>query len=164
MLWQTVSKEYSGGHRSRSPDHRFLRVRTFELARRGAGRGGARQTFLTDVDALIEVGGVVFRVALGDAGALSVGVFGLLGARGHNGHRGDQDAECAKGTAGAQAPRLIPLISHRYLPETPNEADNPVFPVYRSDAIHYGIDLADYFEFVGYNKRPWPDQIKHIPF
>ena len=145
MPWQTVSKESAGRHRSRSPDHRFLRVRTFELARRRAGRNGARQTLLTDIDALIELGGVILRVVLGDAGALSVGVFRLLGAGAHDGRGCDQEAECAKGTAGAQAPRLIPLISHRYLPETANETGNPVFSVYQSDVIHYGTDVADYF-------------------
>lgn len=44
------------------------------------------------------------------------------------------------------APRLIPLIGHRYLPETPHAAGNPVFSVMQSDVIHYGVDLADYFE------------------
>jgi hypothetical protein len=120
----------------------------------------------TDVNALIELGGVVFRVAPGDAGALSVGVFGLLGTRGHHGHHGGQGAERAKGTAEAQASRLVPLISHCYLPETRMKPGNPVFSVYRSDVIYYRTDLANYFEgqLVGCNKRPWPDQIKHIPF
>jgi hypothetical protein len=63
------------------------------------------------------------------------------------------------------APKLIPLFSHRYLPETPHESGNPVFPVYQSDVIYYGADLAHYFkrEF-GSSDRPWPDRIKHIPF
>ena len=63
------------------------------------------------------------------------------------------------------APKLIPLVSHRYLPAEPHEAGNPVFSVYQSDIIHYGADLADYFEreFVD-PSRPLPDQIKHIRF
>jgi len=72
-------------------------VCTLQLARGGASRGGARQTLLTDVDALIELGGVVFRVALGDAGALSVGVFGLLGAGGHGKCYRDHYIASAKG-------------------------------------------------------------------
>ena len=66
----------------------------------------------------------------------------------------------------ARAPKLIPLIGHRYLPEQPHEAGNPVFSVYQSDVIHYGTDLADYFEreFIGWESRPWPDHIKYIPF
>ncbi len=66
----------------------------------------------------------------------------------------------------SNAPKLIPLISHRYLPENPHEAGNPVFSIFHSDVIYYGADLADYFEreFIGWNQRPWPDQIKYIPF
>jgi hypothetical protein len=66
----------------------------------------------------------------------------------------------------ARAPKLIPLFNHRYLPEEPHEAGNPVFSVYQSDVIYYGTDLTDYFEreFTGWHCRPWPDQIKHIRF
>jgi len=45
----------------------------------------------------------------------------------------------------ANAPRLIPILSHRYLPDEPNLAGNPVFSVYQTDIIHYGYDLASYF-------------------
>ena len=66
----------------------------------------------------------------------------------------------------ARAPKLIPLISHRYLPEEPHEPGNPVFSVYQADVIHYGADLTDYFEreFAGWSHRPWPDHIKYIRF
>jgi hypothetical protein len=66
----------------------------------------------------------------------------------------------------SRAPKLIPLFAHRYLPEAPHEAGNPVFSVYQSDVIYYGANLADYFEreFAGWNSRSWPNQIKHIPF
>lgn len=65
----------------------------------------------------------------------------------------------------ASAPKLIPLISHRYLPAEPNEAGNPVFSVYQSDVIYYGTDLVDYFdrEF-GDPNRPLPHPAKRIPF
>jgi hypothetical protein len=63
------------------------------------------------------------------------------------------------------APRLIPLVSHRYLPAEPHEAGNPVFSVYQSDVIYYGADLADYFEReFGDPRRPLPQHIKHVPF
>ena len=45
-----------------------------------------------------------------------------------------------------EAPRLIPLLGHRFLPETPNEAGNPVFSMYGFDTIYYGANLAQYFE------------------
>src|SRR5262245_57554368 len=66
----------------------------------------------------------------------------------------------------SRASKLIPLIGHRYVPEQPHEAGNPVFSVFHSDVIYYGANLADYFEreFMGWNYRPWPDQVKHIPF
>lgn len=65
----------------------------------------------------------------------------------------------------SRAPKLIPLIGHRYLPEQPNETGNPVFSIYGVDAIYYGANLTDYFEreFTGWNK-PWPAKIKYIPF
>jgi hypothetical protein len=64
------------------------------------------------------------------------------------------------------APKLIPLITDRYLPEQPREAGNPVFSILHSDAICYGVDLLDYFEreFKGWHHRPWPNQIKYIAF
>jgi hypothetical protein len=66
----------------------------------------------------------------------------------------------------SHAPRLIPLIGHRYLPELPHETGNPVFSVFGVDAICYGANLSDYFEreFTGYSSRPWPTKIKSIPF
>ena len=64
------------------------------------------------------------------------------------------------------APKLIPLLSHRYLPEEPREPGNPVLSVVYSDVICYGKNLADYFERE-FSERPgaaWPDEIKHIRF
>jgi hypothetical protein len=46
----------------------------------------------------------------------------------------------------AQAPRLIPIYGHRYLPDKPSEAGNPVLSVWQTDIMQYGHDLADYFE------------------
>jgi len=50
-------------------------------------------------------------------------------------------------------PKLIPIYSHRYIPETPQSSGNPIFSVYQMDIIYYGTDLESYFanEFE-YNK------------
>lgn len=71
-----------------------------------------------------------------------------------------------------EAPLLIPVAGHRYLPASPNEANNPVFSVYQSDIVYYGIDLQDYLEnefsyyFRGPNEFSSPrlDLPKHISF
>lgn len=44
----------------------------------------------------------------------------------------------------AEAPRLIPIAGHRYIPAEPELAGNPVFSVYQTDIIYYGSDLATY--------------------
>jgi hypothetical protein len=53
-----------------------------------------------------------------------------------------------------QAPTLIPIFSHRYLPAEPMLSGNPVFSVYQTDIIYYGDDLGTYlrceFEALAY--------------
>ena len=44
----------------------------------------------------------------------------------------------------ADAPKLIPIYGHRYIPEEPHEAGNPIFSIWQADIIHYGADLEDY--------------------
>jgi hypothetical protein len=46
----------------------------------------------------------------------------------------------------ADAPTLIPIYAHRYIPDEPAKEGNPVFSVHQSDIIHYGRDLADYLQ------------------
>jgi hypothetical protein len=46
----------------------------------------------------------------------------------------------------SEAPALIPICSHRYLPADPFEAGNPVFSVHQTDIIYYGADLMDYLQ------------------
>ncbi len=61
------------------------------------------------------------------------------------------------------APRLIPLYAHRYIPETPQEAGNPVFSIMQSDVIYYGANLTDYIaNEIGRWQQVGP--IRHIPF
>jgi hypothetical protein len=59
------------------------------------------------------------------------------------------------------APILIPVFSHRFIPAKPAEAGNPVFSVVESDVIVYGNDLAGYFhaEF----DVPLPDSSAQVP-
>jgi hypothetical protein len=64
-----------------------------------------------------------------------------------------------------QAPKMVPLVSHRYLPCEPNESGNPVFSIHQSDVIYYGADLADYFEREFGNARgPIVGPVKRIRF
>lgn len=45
-----------------------------------------------------------------------------------------------------EAPRLIPLVSRRFIPEEPKSAGNPVFSLHGQDTIYYGATLAEYFD------------------
>lgn len=79
----------------------------------------------------------------------------------------EERAQIVTAIVGA-APRLIPIIAHRYIPEDPHEAGNPVFSVMQSDVILYGADLADYFqrEFfpAPFPGRPVRKDVRYIPF
>ena len=61
----------------------------------------------------------------------------------------------------AQAPILVPIFSHRFIPARPEEAGNPVFSVVESDVIVFGNDLPGYFhaEF----DAPLPPDAAQIP-
>lgn len=63
----------------------------------------------------------------------------------------------------AKAPKLIPLFSHRFIPETPHQAGNPIFSMHGSDTIYYGANLDQYFdnEFTG---RHVIGPVTRIPF
>lgn len=67
----------------------------------------------------------------------------------------------------AAAPKLIPVCGHRYIPEAPHGAGNPVFSVYQMDVIVYGADLAHYVmrenRFNPIFDEEWPP-IKDVPF
>ncbi len=55
------------------------------------------------------------------------------------------EAQCEIAKAAFKAaPTLIPIAGHRYIPEVPHEIGNPVFSVYQTDIIYYGLDLASY--------------------
>lgn len=68
-----------------------------------------------------------------------------------------------------QAPGLIPINGHRYIPDRPNEEGNPIFSVYQTDIIYYGGDLADYLEnefsyYFGQREHRLKSEIKYIEF
>lgn len=44
-----------------------------------------------------------------------------------------------------EAPALIPICSHRYIPTEPEASGNPILSVYQTDIILYGNDLPSYF-------------------
>lgn len=69
-----------------------------------------------------------------------------------------------------QAPRLIPIAGHRYIPDAPAEAGNPIFSVYQTDIIYYGRDLFEYLEnefgdyFFGQKRYQITEPVKSIAF
>lgn len=65
-----------------------------------------------------------------------------------------------------KAPRLIHILGHRFIPDSPNEVGNPVFSVMQTDIIYYGANLYDYFqtEFLGRPHLSSGDPIKPIKF
>jgi hypothetical protein len=64
------------------------------------------------------------------------------------------------------APFMIPIFGHRYLPASPCASGNPVFSVYQTDIIYYGLDLPSYLfaEFGVPNPFPIPDSPRDIEF
>lgn len=52
------------------------------------------------------------------------------------------------------APTLVPVFAHRYLPDDPCIAGNPVLSVYQTDVIVYGRDLHSYFRAESGSKDP----------
>jgi hypothetical protein len=45
-----------------------------------------------------------------------------------------------------RVPKLIPIFSHRFIPQTPEIAGNPVFSMHGFDTIYYGANLNEYVE------------------
>jgi hypothetical protein len=64
------------------------------------------------------------------------------------------------------APKLIPILAGRFIPDSPQEAGNPVFSVHQTDIIYYGFDLEDYFrhEFNLPDRKEWPAEVRPIEF
>jgi hypothetical protein len=66
------------------------------------------------------------------------------------------------------APKLIPLMGIRYIPDEPYESGNPVFSVMGVDIIHCGANLTDWLERESgglQGQKPWPPlPLKEIRF
>jgi hypothetical protein len=77
-----------------------------------------------------------------------------------------EDAKAIAKENTSRAPRLIPIYSHRMMPDLPLQSGNPVLSVYQTDIIYYGFDLDDYFrhEFELPGRKPWPSEIRSIAF
>lgn len=76
------------------------------------------------------------------------------------------DAQLIARRAVRSAPFLAPVYGHRYIPASPCRAGNPIFSVYQTDIIYYGLDLMSYFEaeFGIPNPAPLPDAPREIAF
>lgn len=46
----------------------------------------------------------------------------------------------------AQAPMMVPVYGHRYLPAERGTFGHPVLSIWQTDIIYYGLDLADYID------------------
>lgn len=90
-------------------------------------------------------------------------VQGVLRAVEHDGHwpadwgtRPDSPAT-AVATARrllAEAPRMVPVYAHRYLPAGPGTSGHPVLSMWGTDIIYYGTDLLDYLNREFEEPRP----------
>ena len=75
----------------------------------------------------------------------------------------------AMGAASAHvlaAPKLIPVYSHRMMPDEPHLPGNTVLSAHQTDIICYGFNLADYFrhEFGLPGREKWPEALRPIRF
>lgn len=65
------------------------------------------------------------------------------------------------------APAMIPIYSHRYIPAEPDQRLNPVFSIYQTDIIYYGENLVEYFK-IEYSEKQHHEmdfnEIKDIRF
>jgi hypothetical protein len=63
-----------------------------------------------------------------------------------------------------EAPVLVPLYGHRFMPSVPATPGNPVLSVHQTDIIYYGNDLLDWlaYEFTGGGSRKSPS--RRVPY
>lgn len=62
------------------------------------------------------------------------------------------------------APRLIPLVGHRFLPESPGIAGNPVFSMHGFDTIYYGSNLETFFRNESTQRPKIEGPFRHVAF
>jgi hypothetical protein len=78
----------------------------------------------------------------------------------------DEDACAIARDQVNQAPTLIPIYGHRYMPDAPRLEGNPIYSVWQTDIIYYGLDLPGYLahEFNISNPYPEPQKPRRIDF
>ena len=65
----------------------------------------------------------------------------------------------------ADAPKLIPILGHRFLPESAEaRPGNPVISMHGFDTIYYGVDLDDYFRREGRTGLEAIGTAQYVPF
>lgn len=70
-------------------------------------------------------------------------------------------------TAVGEAPKLVPIWGHRYIPADPPEAGNPVLSVYQTDIVFYGGNLRKYLRLecrTISHEEAMSGEVRRIPF
>jgi hypothetical protein len=137
-----------------NPDHReFLRL----CLPIGASWPQWREATQSDIRKWLfwPIDGVLFDVMQNDFWAADWGVRPL---------KSDASQEVARRHM-MQAPKLVPIYSHRHCVAAPAPSGSPVFSVHQTDTIYYGRDLADYFthEFLS-SSQPIGSVDVEVPF
>lgn len=80
------------------------------------------------------------------------------------GEKPDEDAySCIVRKKLKNAPKLVPIYSHRYIPIIP-EINPPVLSIHGVDIIFYGIDLENYFDIEFGDKKQNSIQLENLPY
>ncbi|MFF0245931.1 hypothetical protein ACWEU6_37395 [Streptosporangium sandarakinum] len=58
----------------------------------------------------------------------------------------------------SEAPRMVPIYAHRFLPAGHGTFGHPVLSMWGSDIIYYGTDLLDYINQEFEDPRPEPEE------
>lgn len=64
------------------------------------------------------------------------------------------------------APKIIPVYSHRFMPEMNDDNDQPVLSIHYGDIVYYGRNLQEYllYEFCGVDISKYISEYKNVPF
>lgn len=62
------------------------------------------------------------------------------------------------------APKLIPIFSHRYMPIIEGVDDPPIISIVGRDTVYYGHNLSEYLEVEFSSKRRSTNNFTYIPF
>lgn len=64
-------------------------------------------------------------------------------------------------------PKLVPVHAYCYLPSAPDPTGSPVFSIFGTDVVYFGVDLEEYFDNAiihPFNPRPQPENDVRVPF